>query len=87
MPHVEDVPLTDLKEGTFGVISRVKVRDEERLIYLAKIGAVPQAEFRLVGRAPFDGPIRLRLGKREEVIGAGLARQIRAEVGDRPTPA
>lgn len=79
MPAVEDVPITELSIGARGQISRVKVREEDKLIYLAEVGLVPGTTFELVGRAPFGGPIRLRLGKREEVLGADLAGMIRVE--------
>lgn len=84
MPAVADKPLTDLEIGARGAISRVKVREVEKLIYLAKVGLVPQTVFEVAGRAPFDGPVRLRLGDREEVIGSELAGEIRVEVEESP---
>ncbi|RMF04326.1 MAG: ferrous iron transport protein A, partial [Chloroflexi bacterium] len=39
----------------------------------AEIGLVPGAPFELVNRAPFNGPLRLKLGRREQVIGNELA--------------
>ena len=79
MPVVSDSSLLELGEGFRGRISRVKVREAGRLIYLADLGCVPGTEISIVSRAPFEGPVRLRVGDREQVIGADLAGQIRAE--------
>lgn len=87
MPRLEDVPLTDLEVGEEASISRVKIREDEKLIYLAKIGLVPEANVRIMGRAPFAGPLRVAIGKREEVLGVDLAAQIRVERVGRAAPA
>jgi DtxR family Mn-dependent transcriptional regulator len=74
MTEVEDIPLTVVPAGTTGKISRVKTREPEKLKYLAEIGLVPGTSFELVNRAPFNGPLRLRIDDRNEpVIGAELA--------------
>jgi DtxR family Mn-dependent transcriptional regulator len=80
MPEVRDAPLTDLPIGFSGRVSRVRVRDDERLIYLAKIGLVPERPIQILNRAPFGGPLRIRVGQQDEVLGADLAGLIRAEV-------
>lgn len=73
MPELGDMPLTVIAPGKKGKISRVKTREPEKLQYLAEIGLVPGANFELVNRAPFNGPLRLRLGRDEKVIGLELA--------------
>lgn len=73
MPELGDKPLTVVPPGATGQISRVKARDPEKLQYLADIGLVPGAPFQLVSRAPFNGPLRLKIGRNEQVIGAELA--------------
>lgn len=80
MPEVHDVPLIDVPEGAKGRISRVKVREDEKLIYLAEVGIVPEQPFRVEGKAPFGGPIRLAIGRGEQTLGAELARSVRVEV-------
>jgi DtxR family Mn-dependent transcriptional regulator len=59
-----------------GEISRIRTREPEKLRYLADIGLVPGTPFELVNRAPFNGPLRLKLGRSEQVIGAELAAAI-----------
>lgn len=73
MPEINDRPLTVMPAGASGTISRVKVREPEKLSYLAEIGLMPETPFQLIGRAPFNGPIRLKVGQNEQVIGAELA--------------
>jgi DtxR family Mn-dependent transcriptional regulator len=73
MPELDDKPLTVLPPGTTGEISRVKTHEPEKLRYLADIGLVPNAAFELISRAPFNGPLRLKIGRNEQVIGQELA--------------
>jgi DtxR family Mn-dependent transcriptional regulator len=71
--EIQDIPLTVVPPGAKGKISRVKTREPEKLRYLADIGLVPGAPFELVNRAPFNGPLRLGVGREELIIGAELA--------------
>ncbi|MCB0155280.1 MAG: metal-dependent transcriptional regulator [Anaerolineae bacterium] len=73
MPELHDKPLNVTPPGAKGQISRVKTHDADKLKYLGEIGIVPGADFELVNRAPFNGPIRLRIGQHEQVIGAELS--------------
>jgi DtxR family Mn-dependent transcriptional regulator len=57
-------------------IQRVGDRDAEQLRYLAEIGITPGRQVEVVARAPFDGPIDLRIGRVVRSIGPALARQI-----------
>lgn len=80
MPLVEDVPLTELPVGTEGSISRVKVRQEDKLVYLAEVGIIPGERFEIVGKAPFGGPVRLAIKRGEQTLGAELAGSVRVHV-------
>lgn len=79
MPEVNDQPLTELKDKDRGVISRVRIRDPERLQYLAGEGLVPETHFEVAAKAPFGGPIRLALSDREVVVGAEIASRLYVE--------
>ncbi|HET7010681.1 MAG TPA: metal-dependent transcriptional regulator [Anaerolineales bacterium] len=74
-----DQPLTNLEVGQRAVVSRVRVRDRDRLIYLAEMGLVPEASLRVAGRAPFNGPVRVEVGRGECVLGFDLAQLIWVE--------
>lgn len=90
MPELNDKPLTVVPPGAKGQISRVKTREPEKLKYLAEIGLVPGVSFELLNRAPFNGPLRLKLNStgREQVIGVELAAGlwVTSEIPIRPRP-
>jgi DtxR family Mn-dependent transcriptional regulator len=70
------VPLDEVEAGVPVLIRRVGDRDAEQLRYLAELGIIPGRTVEIVSRAPFDGPIQLRVGRATRSIGPGLAKQI-----------
>lgn len=84
MPQVNDQPMLEVPTGTQGVLSRVRTHEPEKLRYLAELGLVPGTPVKVVGRAPFNGPVRLAIGSRrdarEQVLGTELADSLRMEV-------
>ena len=70
------VSLATVAVGDRVRIQRVGDRDAEQLRYLAELGITPGREVEVVARAPFDGPIDLRVGRVVRSIGPALARQI-----------
>ena len=76
LPEVNDTCLINLTVGHKGKISRVRTDESERLAYFSTLGVVPGAAFEIVGRAPFNGPIRLRLGREEVVLGVELVKAL-----------
>lgn len=71
------VALVDAPVGTIVRVRRVGDRDPERLRYLAQLGVTPGADVRVVARAPFGGPIMLRI-VREGAQARGAGRPTRA---------
>jgi DtxR family Mn-dependent transcriptional regulator len=73
-------PLHALPDGTTGNIGRVASHDTEMLRYLNSLNLKPGAAIQLMARAPFGGPLRLRVQRGaffdEHVIGAELASKI-----------
>lgn len=76
LPEVDDICIINLGVGHKGAVSRVRTHDPERLKYFASLGLVPGAEFAIVGRAPFNGPMRLRVGRDEVVLGVELTKSL-----------
>jgi len=74
--ELHDFPLTELQVGDRGIISRVRIRETQRLEYLAREGLFPQTRFRVEGKGPFGGPVRIGLERGEVVLGAEIAGQI-----------
>lgn len=76
LPVVEDVCIINLGVGHKGEVSRVRTHEPERLQYFATLGLVPGAKFEIVGRAPFNGPMRLRVGRDDVVLGVELTKSL-----------
>ncbi len=76
MPEIHDLSLVNLGTGQKGVVSRVRTHEPEKLRYLASLGLVPEASFEIIGRAPFNGPMRLRVNKEEVVLGMELTKSL-----------
>ena len=76
MAEVIYTPLSDLPEGESAVVRQADTSDAERLRYLAEVGLVPGAEIFVVARHPFSGPVTVRVGGRERVVGHALAGQV-----------
>jgi DtxR family Mn-dependent transcriptional regulator len=55
------VALADVTVGEVVRIRQVGDKDPERLRYLAELGITPGTDVRVVARAPFGGPITLRI--------------------------
>jgi DtxR family transcriptional regulator, Mn-dependent transcriptional regulator len=69
--------LADLAVGeTARMVRVVSDKDSALLRYLAEIALQPGAEVTLVARAPFEGPMTLRVGGAEPVVGPNLAAQV-----------
>ena len=72
LPSLEDISIINLGVGYKGVVSRVRTNEPEKLKYFASLGLVPGAAFEIIGRAPFNGPMRLNVGQEEVVLGITL---------------
>jgi DtxR family transcriptional regulator, Mn-dependent transcriptional regulator len=89
-PHGDPIPSPELEidegetrslealdVGDRGRFVRVSDADPAMLRYLEQRGIRIGAEFELVERQPFDGPLTLRFAGGEEVVGGSLARSMR----------
>ncbi len=80
-------PLSELEIGAEAEIRRVDTSQPEKLRYIGATGLTPGTRVRVTNREPFQGPITLRLGDREQVIGHALAGEllcsrVESEVGE-----
>lgn len=76
-PHLA---LADLAVGQSAYVTRVSDRNPSLLRYLAGISLQPGAHVSLVARAPFEGPLTLRIGNAEHAVGPALAAQVVVEL-------
>ncbi|MGI9090942.1 MAG: metal-dependent transcriptional regulator [Gemmatimonadaceae bacterium] len=68
--------LADIATGSRTRILRVKDEDPAMLQYLAELGLVPGADVVVAARAPFDGPITLKVGTTRRVVGPAVAAHV-----------
>ena len=98
-PHGDPIPSVDLElderptermdslePGDEGLFVRVSDSDPEMLRYLAEQGISLGDQLEVTGRQPFGGPVFVRFGAAELPLGGTLARAMRIEVVDRPSP-
>ncbi len=86
-PRLADSPLLDLPAGTSGRVSRVTSEDAEAIRYLERQGLRAGAAIVLESVAPFEGPVTVRVGRRQIHLGRRLAQLINVENhpgGERP---
>jgi DtxR family Mn-dependent transcriptional regulator len=80
LPVLEGVPLLEMQNGQSGCVMRVGDQDAEKLRYLGHLGLYPGAHIELIERAPFGGPLRIRVGlapdQSEQMLGVELAEHI-----------
>ncbi|MBL0170003.1 MAG: metal-dependent transcriptional regulator [Gemmatimonadaceae bacterium] len=87
---VEEPALRTLAELAIGEAARmllVSDKDPALLRYLAEIGLQPGTDVTVLARAPFDGPLTLRIGTSESMVGLRLAEQVLVAADASPLPA
>lgn len=78
MPEVVDYPLTEAQLNVELVVSRANSHDEDKLKYLDTLGLKPGRKLTITERAPFNGPLHLRVDDQLYHIGHELAVVVRA---------
>jgi len=76
----ETESLHDLPVGRGGLFVRVSDSDPEMLRYLTERGIAIGDHCVVIARQPFDGPLTVRFGDVEHVLGGTLAEAMRVEV-------
>jgi DtxR family Mn-dependent transcriptional regulator len=69
--------LADLQAGERGILVRVSDSDPEMLRYLHGRGIAPGDRFEVLAREPFEGPLTVRFGDANHVLGGALTRAMR----------
>jgi DtxR family Mn-dependent transcriptional regulator len=68
--------LVDLEPGTTGVVRRVTDGDPAMLRYMGSLGLYPDAPVEMLDKAPYGGPLRVRVAGAEHAIGRELAEHV-----------
>jgi DtxR family Mn-dependent transcriptional regulator len=71
--------LGDLVAGASAILRQVPDEDPAALRYLAELELRPGASLEVIDVAPFNGPLRVRINGREQVLGRELASKIKVE--------
>ena len=69
----ESLPLTVLNEREQGIIVKITEEKADLLRYLDAMGLVPGVSFEVVGKAPFNGPITIRVGRTNRALSREVA--------------
>ncbi len=73
-------PLAAVEAGLHVVVERVSDEDPALLNHLESLGLLPGATLEIVGKEPFEGPLKIRVGDREHMLGYRIASQIFVDV-------
>ena len=71
--------LAELAPGRPAVLRRVPDEDPAALRYLAGLNLVPGVEVEVLDRAPFNGPITVRVGDSNQVLGKEISQDLRVQ--------
>jgi len=76
VPEMASLAITDAEENNSYIIGRVKDQDPELLRYLEKSGIIPGVKLTVLEKAPFDGPVKIKLEDKETTIGNSVAKGV-----------
>jgi DtxR family Mn-dependent transcriptional regulator len=79
LPPLDDSLLSEAEEKQALVITRVRTREPDRLEYLEALGLLPGTPVEVIHKAPFSGPLQLRVGTEFRIIGHNLAEVLRVK--------
>jgi DtxR family Mn-dependent transcriptional regulator len=76
VPPMATVALSDCPPSTCATITRIALETSAALQHLATLGLLPSVEIEVERRAPFDGPVLVRVGRAHYALGRDLAARI-----------
>ncbi len=76
MPKSELRRLSELEAGDAAVVAEVSDHDAELLRYLGELGLFPHAKVQVISRAPFEGPVTIKINSHEHALGREVAGHI-----------
>jgi DtxR family Mn-dependent transcriptional regulator len=80
VPEQVAPPLSDLAAGQSGRVARVSDGDPALLRYLAELGIIPSATLTVAEKAPFGGPLHVRVGAQSDSPAHALGREVTDQV-------
>lgn len=74
---MNDVLLSEVEPEQDVTITRMRTRQSDRLNYLSALGLLPGTTLEVLHRAPFNGPMQLKIHGEYRIIGHNLAELVR----------
>jgi len=74
--ELDSIPLADLHSGQNAVVAEVSDHDPDLLRYIGKMGLYPKTKFKVLSIEPFNGPIKIKVGDAEHILGSGAAQYV-----------
>jgi DtxR family Mn-dependent transcriptional regulator len=74
---MNDMLLSDVEAATKVQVTRMRSRDSDRLSYIHALGLSPNTKLDVIHKAPFNGPMQLKIGNEYRIVGHNLAELIR----------
>jgi len=78
--------LDNLNLGKGGVIVKITDEKQDMLQYLTRLGLVPGAKVKVEEKAPFNGPIMVRVADAKHALGRNVASVVWIKIGPEVTP-
>ncbi len=69
-------PLSNIEPGNIVRIERVSDNDPEMLRYLSEIGLVLNMTVEVLSKAPFDGPLTIKIDDKEQMVWRKVAKNV-----------
>jgi DtxR family Mn-dependent transcriptional regulator len=69
----KSLPLLELSVGEHGTVVKITEEHSDLLRYLDKLGLVPKAPIEILEKAPFNGPITMKIGSTNHAISRAIA--------------
>lgn len=80
------VSLVDCPSQTRATIARIALETPAALQHLATLGVLPNVQIEIENKAPFDGPVLVRVGRAHYALGHDLAARVWVRLASPPTP-
>lgn len=77
---IDDILLSDAEAGSHVIVTRMRTREVDRLSYIEALGLLPESDLQVIHKAPFNGPMQLKIDNEYRIIGHNLAELIRVRV-------
>lgn len=82
MPEQWNRPLTESAVGEVLLIRRISDESQELLRFFISLGLIPKTRIEIIAKAPFNGPLTIRIGDRTEIVWKEVAEKVFVSVLD-----